>query len=87
VRPQSWQNLQYNGPFGAKYDYPDTHKPFSLVSDRTFDTSSPLATEKMKCGGRNFFGGFLAATAISQLRNSMDTIVQGFELLSDQLSG
>jgi len=44
------QRLHCSGPFGATYDSTDTRKPQSSVSDRTFDTSGPRATDIMKWG-------------------------------------
>ena len=53
------QRLHYSGPLGANYDSTDNRKPQSSVSDRTFDTSDPRATDTIKCGAG---GRFLAWT-------------------------
>ena len=48
--PKRWQHLHCSGPLGATYDSTDTRKPQSSVSERTFDTSDPRATDAMKWG-------------------------------------
>jgi len=53
--------------------------PFEAI----FDTSGPRATVTMKWGGRVLLGGVLLATAGSQLCSSLDSNIQGFELISD----
>jgi len=73
-----------NGPFGATYESTDIRKPESSVRDRTFDTSGPRANETMKWGGgRAVLGEVLVATAGTHLCNSLDTNVQGLQLLPD----
>jgi hypothetical protein len=58
VCPKHWPHSHCCGPFGATYDTTDTRNPQSSVSDRTFDTSDPRATETMKwgVGGRSLVG-------------------------------
>jgi hypothetical protein len=77
-----FQRLHCSGPFGATYGSTDTLSPQSSVSDRTFDTSGPRATEKMEWG-RAVFGWVVVAAAGSQLHDSLDTNVQGFQLLTN----
>jgi hypothetical protein len=47
------------------------------------DTLGPRATDKIKWGRKAVLGGALVAAAGSQLRDSVDTNVQEFELLSN----
>ena len=51
--------------------------------EATFNTSGPRATVTMKWVGRALLGWVLVATAGSQLCNSLDSNIQGFELISD----
>ena len=81
--PKRCQRLHCNGPFGATYDSTDTRKPQSSVTDCTFDTPGPRATDKMKCRWDRGLGGVLVVTAGSQLHDSLDTNVQGFEIVLD----
>ena len=78
-----WQRLHCSEPFGDTYGSTDTRKPQSSVSDRTFDTSGPRATDTMKWGWGAVLGAILVATPGSQLYDFLDTNVQGFELLPD----
>jgi hypothetical protein len=48
VCPKGWQCLHFSWPFGATYHSTDTRNPQCSVSERTFDTSGPRATETMK---------------------------------------
>jgi hypothetical protein len=85
VCPKRWHRLHCSWPFGATYDSTDTRNPQSSVSDRSFDTSGPRATETMKWGGRAVLAWVLVAAAGSQLHDSLDTNVQGFHLPDDAL--
>ena len=66
------------------YGSTDTRKTQSSLSDRALDILGTRATNKMRWGyARAVLGGFLLAMAGSQLRESMDSNVQRFELLPD----
>jgi len=80
-----WQRWHVSGPFGAMYDSTDTRKPQSSESDHAFDNSGPCTTDTMKGNGRALLGGILVATAGSQLCDSLDSNVQGFKLISDDV--
>ena len=83
--PKRWQRWHCSGPFGATYDSTDTHKPQSSESDYAFDNSGPCTTDTMKGDGRVLLGGVLVATAGSQLCDSLDSNVEGFKLISDDV--
>jgi hypothetical protein len=52
-----------------------------LVINRTLGTSGTNATDNINWGGRAVCGGVLVATAGTQMRDSLEMIVQGLELL------
>jgi hypothetical protein len=47
VCPKRWQRLHCKGPVGVTYDSTDTRRPQSSVSERTFDTLGPRATDRI----------------------------------------